>query len=143
MNAAFGYSEEQTKEQELMIGPCQTTTHGKNAPCDQQDADEFLGAPMLRQMATGDLQRQITPEENSRNGSRLLRIQMQVSADSRQGERDVSAVDKRDRVHDESDGNDANPSLRRRVASHRGCCIAVLCLLCHVPLLHPSASMAQ
>src|SRR5258706_13200003 len=100
MNAAFGYPEEQTKQQELPIGPRQATTHGKNSPCDKLAADEFLGAPMLRQMATGDLQREITPEENSGNGSRLLWIQMQVSADSRQGERDVSAIDKRALVHD-------------------------------------------
>ena len=70
-------------------------------------------------MAARYLKREIAPEENSGNGSCLLRIQMQVPADSRQGKRDIGAIDKRDGVHDKSDGNDANPSLGRRVAGHR------------------------
>src|SRR2546426_3229878 len=88
MNAAFGYSEEQTKQQEFVIGAGQTTTDGKDAPCDQQDADELLGAPVFGQMAAWYLQREVTPEENPGNGTCLLRIQMQVSADSWQGKRD-------------------------------------------------------
>src|SRR5713226_8058149 len=119
MNAALSYSEKQTKQQELVIGPRQTTTDGKDAPRDKQDADELLGAPVFGQMAARYLQREITPEENPGNGTCLLRIQMQVPADSRQSKRDVGAIDKRDRVHDQSDGNDANPSLGRRVAGHR------------------------
>src|SRR6266478_6576456 len=132
MNAALGYPQKQAQQQELVISAGQATADGEDSPCNQKNADEFLGAPMFRQMATGYLQREITPEENSGNGSCLLRIQMQISADSRQGKRDVSAIDKRDRVHDESDGNDANPSLRRRVAAHRRCCIGLLCSLGHV-----------
>src|SRR5712691_7075500 len=119
MNSALGYSQEQAKQQELVIGAGQTATHGKDTPCDQQDADELLRAPMFGQMAAGYLQREITPEENSGNGSRLLRIQMQVPADSRQRKRDVGAIDKRDRVHDQSNGDDANPSLGHRGAGHR------------------------
>src|SRR5205809_1847096 len=121
MNAALGYSQQQAKQQELVIATGQTATDGKDTPCDQQDADELLGAPVFGQMAARYLKREIAPEENSGNGSCLLRIQMQVPADSRQGKRDVGTIDKRDRVHDESDGNDANPSLGRRVAGHRRC----------------------
>src|SRR6266436_9928141 len=119
MHAALGYSQEQTKQQELVIGTGQTTTDGKDTPRNEQDADELLGAPMFGQMAAGYLQREITPEENSSNGSGLLRIQMQVPADSRQSKRDVGAIDKRDRVHDQSDGDNANPSLGHRGAGHR------------------------
>ncbi len=118
MNAAFGYSKEQAKQQELMIGAGQAATDGKDTPCDQQDADELLGAPVFGQVATGYLQCEIAPEENSGNGSGLLRIQMQVPSDSRQSKRDVGAIDKRDRVHDQSDGDNANPSLGRHVAGH-------------------------
>ena len=118
MNAALGYSEKQTKQQELVIGPRQTTTDGKDAPRDKQDADELLGAPVFGQMAAWYLQREIAPEENPGNGTCLLRIQMQVSADSWQGKRDVGAIDKRDRVHDKSNGYDTDPSLRRRVPCH-------------------------
>ena len=74
---------------------------------------------MFRQMAAGNLQYEIPPEENSGNRSRLLWIKVKVSADVRQGKRNVRTIDERDRVHDESDGNDANPSLGRRVAGHR------------------------
>ena len=119
MNAALGYSQEQAKQQELVIGTGQTTTDGKDTPCDQQDADELLGAPVFGQMAAGYLQREITPEKNSGDSSSLLRIQMQVPADSRQSKRDVGAIDKRDRVHDQSNGDDANPSLGRRVSALR------------------------
>ena len=97
-------SEEQTKQPELVIGSCQTTTHRKAAPCDQQDTDRFLG---------------VTPEENAGDRCCLLRIQMEVPADSRQGGRDVRATDKRYHVHDERDRYDANPSLRRRVPGPR------------------------
>jgi len=81
---------------------------------------------MLRQMTTGDLQREIAPEEDSGNGSCLLRIQMQVPADARQGKWDVSAIDKRDRIHDESDRYDTNLSLGRRVAGYRRWCVRLL-----------------
>ncbi len=119
MNAAFGYSKEQAKQQELMIGAGQAATDGKDTPCDQQDADELLGAPVFGQMAAWYLQREIAPEENPGNRTCLLRIQMQVSADSWQGKRDVGAIDKRDRVHDQCDRDDADPSLGRRRAGHR------------------------
>src|SRR5437879_13808374 len=119
MNAALGYSQEQAKQQKLVIGAGQTTTDGKDTPCHQQNADELLGAPVFGQMATGYLQREITPKENSGNRSCLLRIQMQVPADSPQSKRAVGAIDKRDRVHDKSDGNDADPSLGCRVAGDR------------------------
>src|SRR6267378_6342558 len=122
MNATLGYSQEQAQQQELVIGTGQTTTDGKDTPCDQQDADELLGAPVFGQMAARYLKRDIAPEENSGNGSCLLRIQMQVPADSRQGKRDVGAIDKRDRVHDESDGYDTDPSLRRPAWRHHGRC---------------------
>src|SRR6266404_9986247 len=120
MNSALSHSQEQPKHQEFVISACQTATHRKDAPCNQQDADKPLGAPVLRQMATRYLQRDVTPKENTGDRSRLLRVQMQVSADSRQGERNVCAIDKRDRVHDESHGYDANPSLRRTNSAHPG-----------------------
>src|SRR6266853_4491972 len=119
MNAALGYPQKQAQQQELLISAGQATADGEDSPCNQKNADEFLGAPMFGQMATGYLQREIAPEENSGNGSCLLRIQMQVPANSRQSKRDVGAIDKRDRVHDKSDGNDANPSLGHRGAGHR------------------------
>src|SRR5256885_10229093 len=118
MNAALGYSQQQAKQQELVIATGQTATDGKDTPCDQQDADELLGAPVFGQMAARYLKREIAPEENSGNGSCLLRIQMQVPADSRQGKRDVGAIGKRVGEHAKRDGKVANPSSGRPFPGH-------------------------
>src|SRR5947207_15144012 len=111
MNAALGYSQEQAKQQELVIGTGQTTTDGKDTPCHQQDADELLGAPVFGQMAARYLMREIAPEENSGNGSCLLRIQMHVPADSQEGKLDVGTIDNRDRVRGDTEGNDPDAWL--------------------------------
>jgi hypothetical protein len=65
---------------------------------------------MVRQVAAGDLQHEISPKEDARDCASLLRIQVKVPANVRQSERDVHTIDERDRVHDKRDGNDAYPA---------------------------------
>src|SRR4029077_13643270 len=77
-NAAFGDAEEQAENKQLAIGACKTTTDSEQGPGDEQDADEFFGAPMLGEMAAGNLERQIAPEENACNSAGLLGVEMEV-----------------------------------------------------------------
>ena len=65
---------------------------------------------MLGQVATRDLQCEIAPEKDTRDGSGLLRIQVKISADARQGKGNIGAIDEGNRIHDERDGNDPNPA---------------------------------
>src|SRR5713101_737833 len=92
MDPAFGYSEEKAKRQQFVIGPCQPAKYREAGPYDQQNANEFLRAPVLCQVPAGNLQRQISPEKNPGHRACLLRVQMQIPADLRQGERDIRAV---------------------------------------------------
>ena len=73
-NTAFGDAEEQTENEQLAIGARKTATDGEQGPDDEQDADEFFGAPMLGEMAAGNLERQIAPEENAGNRAGLLGV---------------------------------------------------------------------
>src|SRR5258706_2460451 len=61
-------------------------------------------------MAAGDLQREIAPKENAGHGASLPRVEIQIMADARKREGDVSAVDEGDGVHDQRDGDDAGPA---------------------------------
>ena len=65
---------------------------------------------MLGQMPAGNLQCQVAPEEDAGHSSGLLRIQMEIAADVRQGERYVRPIDKGDRVHNQRHGDDADPA---------------------------------
>jgi len=67
---------------------------------------------MFGQMAAGDLQCQITPEENARDCPRLLWIQMKIATDPRKGKGDIRAVDEGNRVHYQRDRNNSKPALR-------------------------------
>src|ERR1700730_7572753 len=61
-------------------------------------------------MTTRKLQRKIAPKKDAGDGARLLRVELEVVANAREGEGDVGAVDEGDGVHDQRDGDDASPA---------------------------------
>jgi len=80
---------------------------------------------MLGEMATGDLQGELAPKENARDGAGLLRVELQVVTDAGEREGDIGAVDEGDGVHDEGDGDNPRPASgcdwRGEVATVRAC----------------------
>ncbi len=94
-----------------MIGAGEAATYGADGPGYQQNADEFFRAPVLSEVAPGDLQREVAPIEDTGYVAGLLRVEVQVVGDAREGERDVGAVDEGDGVHHQGDGDDAEPAL--------------------------------
>ncbi len=111
-NAAFRHAEKQAENEQLAIGARNAATDGEQRPGHEQNTNEFFGAPMLGEMAAGNLQGEVAPEEDAGDGAGLLGVEMELAADAREGERDVSAVDKGDGVHNQRDGDDAGPAGR-------------------------------
>src|SRR4029077_3245916 len=110
------HAEKQAENEQLVIGARKTATNGEQRPGHEQNTDEFFGAPMLGEMAAGNLQGEIAPEENAGDRAGLLGVEMELAADAREGERDVGAVDKGDGVHDQRDGDDAGPAGRSGIS---------------------------
>src|ERR1700730_11115389 len=61
-------------------------------------------------MTTRNLQREIAPKKDAGDSARLLRVEMEIVANAREGEGDIGAVDEGDGVHDQRDGDDASPA---------------------------------
>src|SRR5208282_5505587 len=94
---------------------CQPATHRTNAPADQAQADDFAGAPIRCQIAARNLQQEVAEKENAGGLAFHAVVHEQVLHHRRdirvEGERDVGAVYVRNRVHEQRDGNDAQPTL--------------------------------
>lgn len=71
-------------------------------------------------MARGNLKQKIAPEKNSGHVSGLSGIHVQVAAHGGQSHGDVRPVDERDRIHEERDGDDVQPTLAGYHAISRG-----------------------
>ena len=89
----------------------ETSDNRAHAPGDEQNRHYSLGAPMLRQVSHGHLQQQISPEEDAGCVTGLPRIHVQFGAHCGKSHGDIGAIDIRDGVHHERDGEDAQPSL--------------------------------
>ena len=104
-------SQQEAHRPKLLPSVHQSATHRTNTPHHQQHGNKPLGAPVLRQIPTRNLQHYVSPEENSRGCAGLRGVHVERLAHRRKSQRDVGPVDEGDRVHNEGDRKDVQPTL--------------------------------
>ena len=116
-NASFGDAQQETRQAKLAEGVNQPGPYRARPPKNQEDADESFGAPVFGEVAAWDLQQNVAPEKNSRRAAGSSGVHVQLAAHGSQRQRDIRPVHEGNRVHDERDGNDAEPTIARNQGS--------------------------
>ena len=114
-HAAFGNAQQKAHHLELPEGARQAAADRADAPGDQEQADDLARAPARRPIAARDLEQDVAEEENAGGLAFHPVVHQQVLHHGRDGgvqrQGDVRPVHVRDGVHDQRDGNDAQPAL--------------------------------
>ena len=112
---AFGDAEEKAHDLELAEGFGEAAGDGEETPAGQGKADDFASAPAGGEAAAGDLQRDVADEKDAGGFALELVVHEQVAHQGGyfgiEGEGDVGAIDIRNGVGDEREGDDAQPAL--------------------------------
>src|SRR5665213_1430216 len=111
VHPAFSNAQQQPHHPKFVPVSGQSAAGRAATPDDQRNRYESLRAPVAGKIAPGNLQQQITPEKNSRDGSRLKGIHVEVAAHGGQSQRNIGSINESDGVHDRRHGDDPYPSL--------------------------------
>ena len=114
-HTAFRHAEQKAHHGKFPETGNQSAAHRTDAPEHQENGDQLFRAPAAGEIAAGNLQQHVAEKENAGGLAFEPVVHEQVLHHGRnfgvQRQRHVRAVHVRNRVHDERDGDDAQPAL--------------------------------